>query len=44
MLIDAKKDLVRDAITELEKKKIIKYMRQYGYYDFWIAVFMILIL
>lgn len=26
--------MVRDAITELEKKKIIKYMRQYGYYDF----------
>lgn len=33
-VIDANKDLVRDAITELEKKKIIKYMRQYGYYDF----------
>lgn len=33
-VIDADKNLVRDAITELEKKKIIKYMRQYGYYDF----------
>lgn len=33
-VIDANKDLVRDAIAELEKKKIIKYMRQYGYYDF----------
>lgn len=33
-VIDADKDLVKAAITELEKKKIIKYMRQYGYYDF----------
>lgn len=33
-VIDAEKDLVRAAIVDLEKQKIIKFMRQYGYYDF----------
>lgn len=33
-VIDADKHLVRNAIAELERKKIIKFMRQYGYYDF----------
>lgn len=33
-VIDANRDLVRNAIADLEKKKIIKFMRQYGYYDF----------
>lgn len=33
-VVDGNRDAVRHAIDELEKKKIIKFMRQYGYYDF----------
>ena len=33
-VIDGGKDVVAKAIEELEEKKIIKYMRQYGYYDY----------
>lgn len=33
-VIDGSIELVSEAIDELEKKKIIKFMRQYGYYDF----------
>ncbi len=33
-VIDGDKDLIAKAIDSLEKKKIIKFMRQYGYYDF----------
>lgn len=33
-VVDGNQELVRQAINELEKKKIIKFMRQYGYYDF----------
>lgn len=33
-VVDGKTEDVSAAIDELEKKKIIKYMRQYGFYDF----------
>ena len=33
-VVDGNQELVKNAISELEKKKIIKFMRQYGYYDF----------
>jgi len=33
-VIDADKNKVEESIYNLEKLKIIKYMRQYGYYDF----------
>lgn len=33
-VIDADKEIVRAAINDLEKQKIIKFMRQYGYFDF----------
>ena len=33
-VVDGRQEVVRKAINELEKKKIIKFMRQYGYYDF----------
>ena len=33
-VIDGNKEIVKYAINKLEKKKIIKFMRQYGYYDF----------
>lgn len=33
-VIDADKEIVKAAINDLEKQKIIKYMRQYGYFDF----------
>ena len=33
-VIDGSREKARNAVEELEKKKIIKYMRQYGYYDF----------
>ena len=33
-VVDGSQESVKQAIDELEKKKIIKYMRQYGYYDF----------
>lgn len=33
-VIDAEKEQIIRAIDYLEKNKIIKYMRQYGYYDF----------
>ena len=33
-VIDTDKDSIKESIAELENKKIIKYMRQYGYYDF----------
>lgn len=33
-VIDGEQEVVKQAINELEKKKIIKFMRQYGYYDF----------
>lgn len=33
-VVDGNQELVKNAINELEKKKIIKFMRQYGYYDF----------
>lgn len=33
-VIDEDDDVISSAIDELEKKKIIKFMRQYGYYDF----------
>ncbi len=33
-VIDEDDDLISSSIDLLEKKKIIKYMRQYGYYDF----------
>lgn len=33
-VIDGDREKVKIAIEELEKKKIIKFMRQYGYYDF----------
>lgn len=33
-VIDDDKKLIREAIANLENKKIVKYMRQYGYYDF----------
>lgn len=33
-VIDAEKWLLQEAVAKLEKKKIIKFMRQYGYYDF----------
>ena len=33
-VIDGNKEVVKYAINKLEKKKIIKFMRQYGYYDF----------
>ena len=33
-VIDEENELILGAIDLLEKKKIIKYMRQYGYYDF----------
>ncbi len=33
-VIDADRDEIISAINYLEKNKIIKYMRQYGYYDF----------
>lgn len=33
-VVDGNQDVVKQAIDELEKKKIIKFMRQYGYYDF----------
>lgn len=33
-VIDENKKKIRAAINNLEKRKIIKYMRQYGYFDF----------
>lgn len=33
-VVDGDQESVKNAINELEKKKIIKFMRQYGYYDF----------
>ncbi len=33
-IIDDDDEIIRKAIALLEEKKIIKYMRQYGYYDF----------
>ena len=33
-VIDANKEIISEAIDSLEKKKIIKFMRQYGYYDY----------
>ena len=33
-VVDGSFEAVKHAIDELEKKKIIKFMRQYGYYDF----------
>lgn len=33
-VVDGNQESVKNAINELEKKKIIKFMRQYGYYDF----------
>lgn len=33
-VFDTDKDSIKESIAELENKKIIKYMRQYGYYDF----------
>lgn len=33
-VVDGNQEFVKNAINELEKKKIIKFMRQYGYYDF----------
>ena len=33
-VVDGNPKVVKQEINELEKKKIIKYMRQYGYYDF----------
>jgi len=33
-VVDGNQDAVKNAINELEKKKIIKFMRQYGYFDF----------
>lgn len=33
-VVDGDSNIVKAAIDELEKKKIIKFMRQYGYYDF----------
>ena len=33
-VIDGSDEAIRNAVEELEKKKIIKYMRQYGYYDY----------
>lgn len=33
-VIDSEDKEISDAIESLEQKKIIKYMRQYGYYDF----------
>ncbi|SCP97764.1 hypothetical protein SAMN05421730_101369 [Anaerobium acetethylicum] len=33
-VIDDNKKYIQAAINNLEKRKIIKYMRQYGYYDF----------
>lgn len=33
-VIDGSPEVVSKAIDELEKKKIIKFMRQYGYYDY----------
>lgn len=33
-VIDTDRDSIKESIAELENKKIIKYMRQYGYYDF----------
>ena len=33
-VIDGKQSDVSEAIDKLEQKKIIKYMRQYGYYDY----------
>ena len=33
-VIDGKREKVNTAVEDLEKKKIIKFMRQYGYYDF----------
>lgn len=33
-VVDGEKETISDALDSLEKKKIIKYMRQYGYYDF----------
>ena len=33
-VIDGNQEKVNKAVEELENKKIIKYMRQYGYYDF----------
>ena len=33
-VIDADKNLIKESIEKLEKAKIIKFMRQYGYYDF----------
>lgn len=33
-VIDTDKNLIKESIEKLEKTKIIKFMRQYGYYDF----------
>lgn len=33
-VIDTDKNLIKESMVKLENKKIIKYMRQYGYYDF----------
>ena len=33
-VVDGNQKVVKQAIDELEKKKIIRFMRQYGYYDF----------
>ena len=33
-VIDGEKEKISDAIDTLERKKIIKFMRQYGYYDY----------
>lgn len=33
-VVDGDSEEISDAINNLEKKKIIKYMRQYGYYDY----------
>lgn len=33
-VVDGNREKVKQALNELEKKKIIKFMRQYGYYDF----------
>lgn len=33
-VVDGERAKVQEAVEELEKKKIIKFMRQYGYYDF----------
>ena len=34
-ILDADKGEIENAFDNLEKLRIVKYMRQYGYYDFW---------